>query len=61
MDLYVDGNIVCDMKFRCYFQPSDSEGGLCADLNPPYYVNNCQYNGAQRVLEQVDYSLCPVS
>ena len=38
-----------------YFQPTDvgGDGGDCSSLNPPYYVNYCQYAGAANVLNKV--------
>ena len=38
-----------------WFQPTDNprQGGACESLNPPYFVNNCNYNGAYHILNKV--------
>ena len=33
-----------------HFQPSDSFGGDCELQNPPFYINDCNYNGAENVI-----------
>jgi len=35
--------------------PTDnpSQGGSCENLNPPYFVNNCNYNGAYHILNKI--------
>ena len=42
-----------------YFQPTmePSDGGDCASLNSPYYVNYCQYSGAAHVLNKVIFHI----
>ena len=42
--------IFCYVWVNCdKIQPSDKDGGLCALLNPPYYVNNCDYSGVEQL------------
>ena len=41
------------ISYLLTFKPNDDVGGLCEVLNPPYYVNNCHYDGAAHILNQV--------
>jgi len=49
-----DKNIVLkDNIFSEHGVPSDKEGGPCPFKNSPYYINNCNYSGAEHLFKNI--------